>query len=234
MSRKVNRLIFVHGSGDSSRAWHYQTKAFPEAEAIDLPGHPRGEPCPSIEEYTEWLNGYIRSRKDKSSILAGHSMGGAIAQVHALKYPESTTALILIGTGARLRVNPALLSAIRDGILNPEKWFNDLVRPFYHDVPAEAREPMLERIKENGAKVQLNDMLCCDNFDLMNEVEQIKVPTLIICGSKDIMTPAKYSYYLADKISGAGLAIIDGGGHLVFAEKPEAVNQAINDFLTSL
>jgi len=230
----MKRLIFVHGSGDSSRAWHYQTKAFPGAEAVDLPGHPRGKPCPSVAEYARWLNGYILAGRDKSPVLAGHSLGGAIVQMHALSYPENTAALILIGTGARLRVSPALLSLIREGIVNPEKWFNELVRPFYQDVPAAAREPMLERIKGNGAKVQLNDMLCCDSFDIMNEVEQIKVPTLIICGSRDIMTPPKYSSYLAERISGAKLVIVDGGGHLVFAEKPEAVNQAINDFLTRL
>lgn len=230
----MNRLIFIHGVGGSGLVWHYQTRAFPEAEVIDLPGHPQGELRHSIEEYTEWLNGYILSRKDKSSILAGHSMGGAIAQMHAVKYPENTTALILIGTGARLRVHPAYISIIVDGILNPEKWLNDLVRPFYQDIPAEAREPMLERIKENGAKVQLNDTLCCDKFDFMDEVEQIKVPTLVICGSKDILTPPKYSSYLIDKINDAKRVIIDEGSHMVFAEKPEAVNQAINDFLASL
>jgi len=230
----MNTLIFIHGSGDSSLAWHYQIEAFPQAKAVDLPGHPQGEPCPTIEQYTEWLNDYILSNEYEPVILAGHSMGGAIAQMYAIKYPEKTTALILIGTGARLRVDPALLSMLRDGIANPEKWFNDVVKPFYKDIPAEAKEPILERIKENGAKVQLNDMLCCDKFDIMDEVEQIKVPTLIICGSKDIMTPPKYGSYLASKINGAKLVIVDEGGHWVFAEKPRAVNQAIGEFLVNL
>jgi len=230
----MNTLIFIHGSGDSSLAWHYQIEAFPQAKAVDLPGHPQGEPCPSIEQYTEWLNDYILSNEYEPAILAGHSMGGAIAQMHAIKYPENTTALILIGTGARLRVDPALLSMIGDGIANPEKWFNGLVKPLYKDIPAEAKEPILERIKENGAKVQLNDMLCCDKFDIMDKVEQIKVPTLIICGSKDILTPPKYSSYLASKINGAKLVIVDEGGHLVFGEKPRAVNQAIGEFLANL
>lgn len=230
----MDTLIFIHGSGDSSLAWHYQIQAFPQAKAVDLPGHPQGEPCSSIEQYAEWLNDYILRNKYEPAILAGHSMGGAIAQMHALKYPENTTALILIGTGARLRVDPALLSMIGDGIANPEKWFNDLVKPFYKDIPAEAKEPILKRIKENGAKVQLNDLLCCDKFDIMDEVEQIKVPTLIICGSKDIMTPPKYSSYLASKINGAKLVVVDEAGHLVFSEKPQAVNQAIGEFLANL
>jgi pimeloyl-ACP methyl ester carboxylesterase len=230
----MSTLIFIPGSGDSSLAWHYQVEAFPQAKAVDLPGHPQGEPCPTIEQYTEWLNDYILSNKYEPAILAGHSMGGAIAQMHAIKYPENTTALILIGTGARLRVDPALLSMIGGGITNPEKWFNDVVKPFYKDVPAEAKEPILERIKENGAKVQLNDMLCCDKFDIMDELEQIRVPTLIICGSKDILTPPKYSSYLASRINGAKLVIVDEGGHLVFGEKPRAVNQAIGEFLANL
>ena len=65
----MNTMIFIHGSGDSSRAWHYQIKAFPEAKAIDLPGHPRDEPCHSIEQYAEWLNDYILSNKYEPCLL---------------------------------------------------------------------------------------------------------------------------------------------------------------------
>jgi pimeloyl-ACP methyl ester carboxylesterase len=68
----------------------------------------------------------------------------------------------------------------------------------------------------------------------MDKVEQIQIPTLIICGGEDMMTPPKYSSYLANKIKGAKLLVLDGGTHLVFAEKPEQVNQAIEQFLSAL
>lgn len=51
------KLFFIHGSGCVKEGWYFQTKNFPSAEAIDLPGHPKGKPCNSIEEYADWLSG---------------------------------------------------------------------------------------------------------------------------------------------------------------------------------
>jgi len=229
------KLIFVHGAGNTSKIWHYQIEHFPDAEAVDLPGHlSPGSPCTSVEDYVDWLHGYILEQKYSAPVLIGHSLGGAIAQLYALKYPRDIKALILIGTGARLRVAPELLSLIRDGIENPSSWLKNLVRPLYSRVAPEVGEEIIEKIARLGAAVQLNDMLCCDKFDIMDEVHQLKVPTLLLCGSEDYMTPPKYGSYLAAKIQGANLAIIDGGTHLVFAEKSEAANQAIEQFLAGI
>ena len=80
----------------------------------------------------------------------------------------------------------------------------------------------------------LNDLLCCDEFDIMDRVHTIKLPTLVICGSQDEMTPVKYTRYLAGKIDGAIEVIIDGATHAVAREKPKEVNQAIESFLARL
>jgi pimeloyl-ACP methyl ester carboxylesterase len=82
--------------------------------------------------------------------------------------------------------------------------------------------------------VTLNDLRACDAFDIMDRVSGIRVPTLALCGSDDIMTPPKYSLYLAEKMPDARAVIVDGGTHMVFAEKPEAVNGAIQEFLQQL
>jgi pimeloyl-ACP methyl ester carboxylesterase len=68
----------------------------------------------------------------------------------------------------------------------------------------------------------------------MDRVHDIRLPTLALCGSEDTMTPPKYTKYLAGKIKGAREVIINGGTHMVFAEKPREVNQAIDNFLSSL
>jgi pimeloyl-ACP methyl ester carboxylesterase len=229
------KLIFIHGAGNTSAVWHYQVKYFPDAEAINLPGRlSQGEPCASVEDYTDWLHRYILQQGYSDPVLIGHSLGGAIAQLYALKYPQDIKALVLIGTGARLRVAPDSLSLMRDGIENPSVWLKNFVEPRYSQVAPEAREGIIKKIADAGPAVQLNDSLCCDKFDIMDRVYQIRVPTLIICGSEDQMTPPKYSSYLASKIEGAKLVIIDGGTHLAFAETPEAVNRAIEQFLNEL
>jgi pimeloyl-ACP methyl ester carboxylesterase len=228
------KLIFIHGAGNTGLVWHYQSKHFPESDALSLPGHPEGQPRTSIEGYADWLHDYVLQRKYNTPILVGHSMGGGVAQTYALKYPEDVKALVLIGTGARLRVRPDFLNLIEAGIGQPPDYIRSLLEPLYGSVGPWLRNRIIEKIAEVGAKVQLNDFGCCDKFDIMDKVQMIKVPTLIICGTQDDMTPAKYSQYLASKIEGSKLVIIEGATHMVFMEKPEEVNKAIEVFLGGL
>ena len=228
------KLVLISGAGGTAEFWQYQTEYFPNAEAVSLPGHPDGELCTSIEDYTDWLWSYILNRGYSAPVLAGHSMGGAIVQMYALRYPKDISGLVLIGTGARLRVAPQILSLVQEGIENPSVWVQNFLEFQLSRVDLVMKEKLINKSLELGAKVQLNDMLCCDKFDIMDKVHQIEVPTLILCGSEDEMTPPKYTSYLAAKIKGSRLTVIDGGAHFVFAERPGAVNQAIEQFLDSL
>ena len=228
------KLIFIHGAGNTGLVWHYQTEYFAGSEAVSLVGHPEGKPCTSVDDYAEWLHQYILGKNYSQPVLVGHSMGGAVAQVYALHCPQYVKGLILIGTGARLRVRPDFLSLMESGIEAQATWIKNLVEPFYSRVDPAVREEVISKVAELGARVQLNDFRCCDKFDIMDRVHQITAPTLVICGTEDEMTPVKYSQYLADKIAGARLFIIDGGSHFVFMEKSEEVNRAIEEFLRGL
>jgi pimeloyl-ACP methyl ester carboxylesterase len=166
-------------------------------------------------------------------VLAGHSLGGAIAQLYALKYPEDLEGLIVIGSGARLRVGTMYLETLRKARSN-RTIFEDFFNKSYEFIEPELRNELQRKALEGDPAVLLNDMLCCDRFDIMNRVHEIRLPTLALCGSEDIMTPPKYTKYLTSKIEGAREVIIEGGTHMVFAEQPGVVNQAIEDFLNSL
>lgn len=227
------KLIFIHGSGGCKEVWHYQTSHFTEADAVALPGHPCGKPCTSIDSYVEWLRGYIRNAGYKNVVLAGHSLGGAIAQLYTLKYPEDLKGLIIIGSGARLRVSSMYLEMLKQAKTNCSM-LEDLFHKSYEFIKPELRDILQRKALECDSAVFLNDMLCCDKFDIMDRLHEIKLPTLVICGSGDVMTPPKYTQYLVSKIEGVRGVIIEGGTHMVFAEQPEAVNQAIEDFLNSL
>ncbi len=226
------KLIFIHGSGGCKEVWHYQTSHFSEAEAVALPGHPCGEPCTSVDSYVEWLRGYIQNAGYVNVVLVGHSLGGAVAQLYALKYPEDLSGLIIIGSGARLRVSNIYLETLRQARSN-RNILEDFFDKSYELIKPELRDLLLRKSLECDPAVFLNDMLCCDRFDIMDQVHEIKPPTLAICGSEDIMTPPKYTKFLASKIEGARYVIIEGGTHMVFAEQPEVVNKAIEDFLDS-
>lgn len=226
------KLLFIPGSGAGGEVWQSQTEYFADSEGISLPGHPDGEPCTSIDDYVEWLRDYIHQQGYQDVVLAGHSLGGAVAQLYGLKYPDQLKALILIGTGARLRVRPDILDGLRNMIGNQDAWRKNI------GDPSSLTDPILRQAAEArlriGPAVRLNDMLCCDKFDIMDKVQEIKLPTLVLCGTEDEMTPVKYTRYLADRIEGATEVVIDGATHMVIMEKPREVNQAIEKFLATL
>lgn len=227
------KLFFIPGAGGGREEWIYQTEYFANSEAVALCGHPEGQPLSSIDGYVDWLRGYIHQQRYQDVILVGHSMGGAVAQLYGLKYGEEIRALVLISTGARLRVLPSLLAAFREMIVDRTAW-RKFVENIYSHVAPEVRQVVMEARIKIGPAVILNDFLCGDKFDIMDKVHNIKLPTLVIGGSQDEWTPVKYTHYLADKIEGATEVIFEGTGHWVMMEKPKEVNQAIEAFLGGL
>lgn len=85
-----------------------------------------------------------------------------------------------------------------------------------------------------GPAVARNDLLCCDRFDVMDRVYEIPLPTLVICGTEDVMTPVKYAIYLAERIPRSQMVLVEGGTHCVHLEHPGVVNRAISQFLAAL
>ena len=226
------KLVFLHGAGCSSLSFYYQLRHFRSAKAIDLPGHPDGKPCETIDGYVEWVRGFIKARRYKNVVLCGHSMGGAIAMRYAQKYADELNGLVLMGTGARLRVHPYYMERCQEPGQDNVPWLEQHLE-HYNGVQEEVYPVLRQRAAEVGPEVELNDLMACDSFDMMDCVSDIKVPTRVICGSDDVMTPVKYSKYLANSIEGARQKVIAGGSHFVHMQKYQQVNQEIEDFLTS-
>jgi len=167
-------------------------------------------------------------------VLAGHSFGGAIALKYALKYPQELKGIIIMGSGARLRVHPVFLAPCEEAIRGDGQKWDELVEEMYRSTPEDYRREILAKQKAIGPAVMLNDFLCCDKFDIMDRVHEIKLPALIICGELDVMTPVKYANYLGARIANSRVLIVPQAGHFVLAEKPEVVNKAIDDFVRGL
>jgi pimeloyl-ACP methyl ester carboxylesterase len=226
-------IVFIHGSGGSKEGFQYQTAYFENAEAIDLPGHPSGEICTTVEEYADWVHAYIQDRQYKDVVLAGHSLGGGIALAYALKYPENLKGAVLLGSGLRLRVHPDYLKQLEEADANSAH-FKQMISKFYEKLDPEFRQLLTKRAFENGPAVMFNDMRACDQFDVMGREEEITVPILAVCGTDDTMTPPKYSHFVEKNIPSARAVLIEGGTHFAFAEKPDQVNRAIEGFLGEL
>lgn len=227
-------IVFVHGSGACGDIWRYQTDYFPDSHAVNLPGHPDGQALKSVDECVDWLRRYIKARAYRDVVLAGHSFGGAIALMYALTYHPELNGIVIIGSGARLRVHSIFLTTCEQAVAgHPHKW-HEMIEEWYCRTPADYRMKIIERQKAVGSAVMLNDFLACDKFDIMDRVHEIELPALIICGESDFMTPVKYSDYLGTKIANSRVVIVPGAGHSVFAEKPEVVNRAIEGFVNAI
>jgi pimeloyl-ACP methyl ester carboxylesterase len=228
------KLVFVHGSGGTGRVWKYQTEHFPGSVAVTLPGHPDGDPCESIGEATSWLRSELGNEADSVPlVLVGHSLGGAIALQYALDHRDEVAGIVLVGSGARLRVHPATLTAMEQAIDRPES-FPEMIDESYRKVAPEFAAELRELSIALGPAPFFNDLRACDQFDVIDRLGEIDVPTLAIAGTEDVMTPPKYSTFLEERMPDASVQIIEGGTHFVFAEYPEEVNQAIAEFTASL
>ena len=78
------------------------------------------------------------------------------------------------------------------------------------------------------------DFAACDAFNVMDRLGEITAPVFVLCGAQDQLTPSKYSVYLRDRIARSVLHLVEGAGHMVMVERPEAVIEALSSFLESL
>ncbi len=230
-SAAMERLLYVHGSGATQDSFRAQVEAFPGSDALSLPGHPEGKALSSVGALADWLERYIRWKGVSRAVVAGNSLGGAIAIEWALRYPVAVGGLILIGTGARLRVSPEIFDMLDNRWPECIDTFAD--RSFSSAGP-ELRERFLAWHRSVGQRVTRMDYAACHGFDVMARLGEISAPTLIVVGTEDKMTPLKYSHYLHDHIAGSSLREVAGAGHLVMAEQPAAVNAAMREFLARL
>ncbi len=228
-------VVFVHGAGGAQEQWRFQLRHLGSrwnTLAMDLPGHgeSQGKGYRTIEEYRDFVRDLLDTLGITRTVLVGHSMGGGIAQRFSLAYPDRLAAIVLVGTGARLRVHPDILASICRGDMEEAGRF--ISRWAYSEdaLPATVAQGA-EAFARNRASVLEGDFLACDAFDAMEEVSAIRVPTLVICGEGDRLTPVKYARFLHQEISGATLATIPAAGHMVMLEKPVEFNRVLTAFL---
>jgi pimeloyl-ACP methyl ester carboxylesterase len=230
-------IVLVHGAGGRADVWTPQVEGLAGVArlvAVDLPGHggTGAGGCRRVDDYAVWVLALLDGLGLDRAVLVGHSMGGAIVQTLALGHPERVAGLVLVGTGARLRVLPRILDLFRDG--SPEG--AELVAGLAYSpkTPPEAVVEAERALRETPTEVTLGDFLACDRFDLMARLSGVAAPTLVVVGADDRLTPPTYGAYLARTIPGARLVEIEAAGHFPQLEQPAAVNRALRAFLAAL
>jgi pimeloyl-ACP methyl ester carboxylesterase len=228
--------VFVHGAGGSHQHWLYQVRDLPRSPtyAVDLPGHGRSEGPgrDSISAYADWLFSFLDEAGLDRAVLVGHSMGGGIALDVALRHPDRVAGLGLVATGARLRVAPVILDSIRQAPEAATQLISDWA--FGPEAPPEMVRLGRRQMSQTPADVLHGDFVACDAFDVMARLGEIAAPTFVLCGTQDRLTPPKYATYLRDHIANATLHLVEGAGHMVMIEQPQAVTKPLAAFADRL
>lgn len=228
-------LIFIHGAGGSFLSWHPHLRRL-EGETVytlDLPGHGNSDGVgrQSIQDYADDVLQFIAENKIQKPILVGHSMGGAIVLTLGLQYPDQITGLVLLGTGAKLRVSPLIFEKVKDTTTFAEAVQLVNEYSFNTDAPKELIRLSIEAMLKLNPQTLLGDFLACNSFDVIGKLNAIQIPTLILCGTLDVMTPPKFSKSLAEQIPQAQLHMLEKTGHMLMLEQPDAVAKLIKHFL---
>jgi pimeloyl-ACP methyl ester carboxylesterase len=240
LERAKRTLVFIHGAGLDHSWFGLQSRYFGyhgwNVLALDLPGHGRsaGPALDSLPALADWLVRVLDAAKLQSAALVGHSMGTLIALDCAARHVERVERIALIATAYPMKVSDAFLEAAKrdeytafdmhtiwghapqvplGGNPNPGMWM-------YGDTQA--------RLERLAPGVLYADLKASNDYVFAGGV---KCPALFILGKRDMMTPARAAKRLQEQIPGARTVLVDYSGHSLMAEAPDAVLDALIEFL---
>jgi pimeloyl-ACP methyl ester carboxylesterase len=227
-------VVLIHGAGASSVTWiDVVRRLAPKRRVIapDLPGHGQSDPwhTPSVEMYADAVGTACATLGVPRAVLVGHSMGGAVALRLALAHPDKIAGLVLVATGARLKVSPAIYQVLEKDFAA----FPSLLGQLEYS-PATARE-VVERwvavAVQAPQEIVMADFRAIDGFDVRDRLKEIRIPSLVIGGADDLLTPPKLSLELGAGLAGARTEIVPRAAHMLFQEQPDAFHRALDAFL---
>lgn len=200
--------ILIHGSGHKAASWD---------KVISYMNNDKDILCPNLStilngkeaSYDNLYSSFVEycNKIDGKIDLCGLSLGGILALNYAIDYPNKVEKLVLIGTPHKV---PKVMFSIQNVIFKflPKKLFETMA------------------FNKKDTFVLGNTM---KKLDFSNRVQNVKCPTLVICGEKDNAN-LKSAYYLAENIENAKLEIMKSTGHIVNEESPEKLSKLLIDF----
>ena len=233
-------IVLLHGAGFDHTIWALHSRWFAHhgygVLAPDLPGHGRspGAPLRTIAEMADWTTALLDKAGVTKAKLVGHSMGSLIALETAARHSAKVSALGLIGTAAAMSVGPDLLKAAEandhaavdmvsiwglgfraelGGSLAPGLWMHS------------GAQRVLERCRPG---VLFNDLSACNAYqDALAAAATITVPTTLVLGERDMMTPIRAGKALAAALPHARTVVLPGAGHMMMVERPDELLAAL-------
>jgi pimeloyl-ACP methyl ester carboxylesterase len=232
-------IVLLHGAGFDHTTWALHSRWFAHhgygVLAPDLPGHGRsvGAPLRAIADMADWTAALLDAAGAAKARLVGHSMGSLIALETAARHPARVSALSLIGTAATM-IGPDLLKAAEAN----DRSAVDMVSIWGLGFQAElggslapglwmhfGAQRVLEQCRPG---VLFNDLAACNAYQgALAAAAQIAVPTTIILGERDMMTPARAGKTLAAALPNSRTVVLSGAGHMMMVERPDELLAAL-------
>jgi len=249
-SHQGPHLVLIHGAGGEARCWPATWRLAANAQgsiglsisknadritnhsvyALDLPGHGRssGPALTRINTLADAISEFLDAQDLENVIIAGHSMGGAIALALAARKNPRICAQVIVASAARIGVTDDILNGLTSDF---EKTVDFIVKysfdrstsPFF---PKKAREYTIAA----GADATHADFLACSTFNMRDQLGDIDLPTLVVAAEGDRMIPYKHSAGLVDALPNAELVTIADSGHYPHLERTASVEGPIAKF----
>ena len=237
-------VLFVHGAGNDHSVWALQSRYFAHhghnVIAIDLPGHGRsaGPPQASVEAIAAWLADAMATIGLARYAVVGHSLGALSALALAAAQPTRVERLALLGPAAPMTVSDALL----DAAAHDQPRAAALITGWSHSTPRQlGGNPVpgvwmmgqARRLLERTAPGVLHiDLRACHRYDdAAAAAAGVGCPVLFMLGERDVMAPPRQVAALQAALPNARTVVLPGAGHALMAEEPDAVLDALRDFL---
>jgi pimeloyl-ACP methyl ester carboxylesterase len=247
-------IVFAHGVTNSLRTWFHQLEEFPRAGfraiAYDHRGHGQsvlGTAGHSLDNLALDLKTVMEELDLRGAVLVGHSMGGVAVQAFVTQFPEIAAervkGIVLLSTLAKtpLGSHSTRTKARIEKLTNhapdmswvwasPNLGFVLARRGFGHDPQPSHVELVRQMLLECPPETRLNAPRALIGLDLTEELRAVRIPTLVIVGTADLLTPPAQARLIARLIPGSRLEEFPGGGHMLMLERTVPLDKMIIEF----
>lgn len=235
-------IVILHGWGSPSNAW-LETQGYLSARGYevympDLPGFGKSNPPPKpweISDYAQCVGRFADRLGLQRFFLIGHSFGGRIGIRLALLHPDRLLGLVLCSS-AGIKSRPTVkqfafrvLAKVGYRLLSlpPLKGFQQPARRFLYFLAGEWDYYRAQGVMRETMKRVIEE-------DLRPDLGKIAVPTLIVWGDRDRVTPLSDAYIMKEEIPNVALHIVEGAGHRLPYEEPEVFTRFVLAFLEEI
>jgi 4,5:9,10-diseco-3-hydroxy-5,9,17-trioxoandrosta-1(10),2-diene-4-oate hydrolase len=253
---KGSNVILIHGLGASADIWMHNILALAERHRVyapDLVGFGRSDK-PDVKYSSSYMaafiNDFMKALNIEDACFMGLSLGGGVALQYQLQFPGNVQRLVLVDSAGLGREMPlvmrlATVPVMGELMLSPSRaGIAFVLKQLVYD-PAVVTKDLIDlyfklNFSQGAAKTVLSVLRACATIrggrahvldPIIKNLDNIKIPTLIIWGREDRLFPVGHAFFAREKIPDSYLYILDQCGHMPNFERPQKFNSVVLNFL---